>query len=308
MKKILLALVLLVVIMLVAAYLFIPRKLKIEATTTVNAALPAVSRLLSENDTWKKFWPDTAAFKLNDQTYSIKGKFFTAFNIDIGTEKDSISSILNLLLLSGSDPVAINWSGELIISSGNPFTRISQYRKARSIEKNMNSILTGMKNFMEQTKNIYGFDIKQTKVKDSVLISTRRSFDHHPASKDVYEMIQSLKEYIAVNDAKEEGPPMLNIFQTDSLHFEAMTAIPVDRKLPLTNIFAPKFLLKGGDILEAEVNGGYYKIGTALKELENYKNDYRFYSPAIPYQLLITDRSKEPDTTKWITRLYYPVN
>ncbi len=305
MKKILLALVLLVVIMLAAVYLLIPRKLKIEATITVNAALPAVSRLLSDNDVWKNFWPDAAAFKLDNQAYSIKGKFFNVFNIDIGSEKDSISSTLNLLLLN-SDPLAINWSGELI-SSSNPFTRIAQYRKARSIEKNMNSILKGMKNFMEQTKNIYSFDIKQTKVKDSVLISTRRLFDHHPTVKDVDDMIQSLKVYIAINEAKEEGSPMLNIFRTDSLHYEVMTAIPVDRKLPLTNNFAPKLLLKGGNILEVEVRGGFYKIETALKELENYKNDYRFNSPAIPYQLLITDRSKEPDTTKWITRLHYPV-
>jgi hypothetical protein len=307
MKKILLVLVLSVVIMLAAVYLFIPRKLRIETTTTINAALPAVSRLLSENDTWGKFWPDTAAFKLDDQVYSIKGKFFTVFNIDIDSEKDSLGSILNLLLLPKSDVLAISWSGELI-SSSNPFTRIAQYRKARSIEKNMNSILNGMKNFMEQTKNIYGFDIQQTKVKDSVLITTRRSFDHHPTVIEVYDMIQSLKDYIAMNAAKEEGSPMLNIFRTDSLHFEAMTAIPIDRTLPLTDKFASKFLLKGGEILEADVTGGYYKIRAALKELENYKNDHRFNSPAIPYQLLITDRSKEPDTTKWITRLYYPIN
>ena len=306
MKKIFFALVLLVVIMLASVYLFIPGKLKIEATATVNAALPAVSRLLSDNETWRKFWPDTGFLKLDDETYSINGKFFNVFNIDISSEKDSINSLLNLLLLK-SDPLTINWSGELI-SSNNPFIKIAQYRKARSIEKNMNSILNGMKNFMEQTKNIYGFDIKQTKVKDSVLISTRQLFDHYPTVKDVYDMIQSLKEYIAVNEAKEEGSPMLNIFYTDSLHYEAMTAIPVDRKLPLTDKFAPKFLLKGGDILEAEVKGGYYKIGSALKELENYKNDYRLNSPAIPYQLLITDRSKESDTTKWITRLHYPVN
>jgi hypothetical protein len=28
---------------------------------------------------------------------------------------------------------------------------------------------------------------------------------------------------------------------------------------------------------------------------------------AIPYQSLVTDRMKEPDTMKWLTRLYVPV-
>jgi hypothetical protein len=28
---------------------------------------------------------------------------------------------------------------------------------------------------------------------------------------------------------------------------------------------------------------------------------------AIPFQSLVTDRSKQPDTTKWITNIYTPV-
>ena len=305
MKKILIALVLLLLIAVAAIYLFIPRKLKIGATATVHAALPGVSRSLSDNNTWKKFWPGDTVFKLDDQSYSIKGKFFNVFNIDVISENDSITSSVTLLLLK-SNLLTIDWSGELITGT-NPFLKFAQYRKAKSIEKNLNSILIQLKNFMEQSKNIYGCDIKEATVKDSVVISTRRLFDHYPTVKDVEDMIQSLKSYITKNMASEQGCPMLNIRRTDSLHYEAMTAIPVDRELPLTDNFAPKLLLKGGNLLEAEVTGGFHRIETALKELDNYKNDYRFNSPAIPYQRLITDRSKEPDTTKWITILQYPV-
>jgi hypothetical protein len=160
---------------------------------------------------------------------------------------------------------------------------------------------------MEKTENIYGIDIRQTKVSDSALVSTRRRFDHSPTVQDVYDMIQSLKNYIMQNNAIELNSPMLNVFQINSLHYEAMTAIAVNKPLPQTNEFAPKFLLKGGNILEAQIQGGPHKIETALKELENYRADYRFTSPAIPYQLLVTDRTKEQDTAKWITKLYYPV-
>jgi hypothetical protein len=120
-------------------------------------------------------------------------------------------------------------------------------------------------------------------------------------------MIQSLKNYIGQNNASEKNAPMLNIFEIDSTHYEAMTAIPVDRQLPQTKEFAPKFLLKGGNILEAEIRGGPNTIEKALDEIENYRTDYKFTSPAIPYQLLLTDRMKEKDTAKWITRIYYPV-
>jgi len=120
-------------------------------------------------------------------------------------------------------------------------------------------------------------------------------------------MIQDLKKYIVQNNAIEKNSPMLNVLRLDSSHYEAMSAIPVDKALPRTNEFAPKFLLKGGNILEAEVQGGPATIENGLQEIENYRSEFRYTSPAIPYQLLVTDRLKQTDTTKWITKLYYPV-
>jgi hypothetical protein len=135
----------------------------------------------------------------------------------------------------------------------------------------------------------------------------RRSFEHYPKVQEIDAMIQDLRKYIIQNNAIEKNSPMLNVLKFDSSHFEAMSAIPVDKALPRTTEFSPKFLLKGGNILEAQVQGGPYTIETSLQEIENYRSDYKYNSPAIPYQLLVTDRLKETDTTKWITKLYYPV-
>jgi len=65
--------------------------------------------------------------------------------------------------------------------------------------------------------------------------------------------------------------------------------------------------LKGGFILEGEVKNGPYTIDAAMEQLEVYRADHQYTSPAIPYQLLVTDRLKETDTSKWITKLYYPI-
>jgi hypothetical protein len=202
--------------------------------------------------------------------------------------------------------MTILWNAEEL-SSHNPFRRFIQYRHAKKTEKNMNAILQSMKAFLQKKENIYGFDIKETLVKDSVLISTRRKFDHYPNAQEVDTMIQRLKKHIIQNNAIEKNLPMLNVLKFDSFHYEAMTAIPVDKELPKTSEFAPKYLLKGGYILEAQVQGGPFTIENSLKEFENYRSDYKLTAPAIPYQSLVTDRVKEADTTKWITRLYYPV-
>jgi hypothetical protein len=305
MKKILITLVLLLVLVLAAVYLFIPGKIKIETSISLNAALPGVSRSLMDENNWKKWWPGESVFNYNKQTYSIRSKISSVLNIDIHSGKDTVTSRLGLVPIE-NDTMTIGWHAELMTSS-NPFTRFSQYRHAKTTKKNMNKILQSMKAFLEKTKNIYGFEIKETLVTDSVLISVRRSFEHYPNVQEIDAMIQDLKKYIVQNNAIEKNSPMLNVLKLDSSHYEAMSAIPVDKALPRTNEFAPKFLLKGGNVLEAQVQGGPTTIENGLQEIEKFRSDYKYTSPAIPYQLLVTDRLKETDTTKWTTKLYYPV-
>jgi len=305
MKKVLIGLGLSIAFLLAAVYLFIPRKIKIEAALPLNAALPGVFRTLINDSTWRKWWPGETPFAYNKQAYSIKGKFFNVFDIDIYSDKDTINSRMELVLVN-ANTMTILWNAEQV-SSNDPFKRFKRHRHAKQTEKNMNAILQSLKTFLQKKENIYGVDIKKTLVIDSVLISTRRQFDHYPTVQEVDSMIQSLKKYIIQNNAIEKNSPMLNVFELGNSRYEAMTAIPVDKALPKTNEFAPKFLLKGGNILEAEIQGGAYTIEKGLKELENYRADYKFDSPAIPYQLLVTNRAKEPDTTKWITKIYYPI-
>ena len=305
MKKILIILVLLLVVALTAVYLFIPGKIKLEAKISLKAAFPAVSRILIDENNWKKWWPGKIPFNYDKQTYSISEKALSVYDINIYSGKDTVNSRLELVPVK-NDSMTINWHAEQV-TSNNPFIRFSQFRLANATEKNMNKILQSMKAFLEKTKNIYGFEINRTLVTDSVLISIRRSFGHSPNVQEIDAMIQDLRKYIVQNNAVEKNSPMLNVLKFDSSHYEAMTAIPVDLALPRTNEFAPKFLLKGGNILEARIQGGPTTIENGLKELENYRSDYKLISPAIPFQLLVTDRAKEADTTKWITRLYYPV-
>jgi hypothetical protein len=305
MKKTLIALVLLAMFALAGMYLFIPGKIELKTSVTLNAAQAGVYRTLLSDSSWSKWWPGEIPFYYNKQTYSVSGKIFNSFDIDIAQNTDTLNSRMDLILTT-IDSVAIAWYGQQV-TSRNPFKRMAEYRAAKATEKNIKTILQKMKTFFERQENVYGFKVKKTIVSDSVLISTRRNFDHHPTVEDIYAMIQRLRRYIVQNKAIEKNLPMLNVQKVDSSHYQAMTAIAVDRWLPQTNEFVPKLLLKGGTILETEIKGGEHTIENAFKEFENYRLDYRYTSPAIPYQLMITDRMTERDTTKWITKLYYPV-
>jgi hypothetical protein len=101
--------------------------------------------------------------------------------------------------------------------------------------------------------------------------------------------------------------PMLNIMKIDNANYTAQVGLPVDKKLPEEGDIALKWMMKDGNILAGDVTGGPKQIEEAMKQFEKYILDYQRSIIAIPFQMLITDRTKEPDSTRWVTRIYYPV-
>ena len=305
MKKIVVALVILVVLAVAASYIFISSKIKISSIATVPANSIAAHRVLMDDETWVKWWPYEKTFQLDKTSFRLSKKMLNSFEFIIYKGSDSIVSQLQLIAVN-LDTVSLLWSCE-IETGNNPVERVSHYYTAVAIKKNLDFLLDSLGEFISDHKNIYGFRVKKAIVTDSVLISTRKLFDHYPDEFETEEMVKKLRAYINANNAKEMNYPMLHIRQEDSIHFEAMTAIATDIKLPDNKEFAAKMLFKGGNLLEAEINGGHASVRKAFDEYEKFKKDYSKTSPAIPYQLIITDRTKERDTLKWVTKLCYPV-
>jgi hypothetical protein len=181
------------------------------------------------------------------------------------------------------------------------------FLKARKLKDDMAFVLQRMQTFYSEPKNIYGFDIKRELVVDSFLIATSGKCKGYPSNQFIYSLIAKLRKYATENVAKESGYPMLNIGTTDSVNFDIKVAIPVDKLLPSAGDILQKRMLGRGKILVTEVKGGNAMAAKAFLQLQQYGDDYQRSSPAIPFYSLITDRTKETDTSKWITKIYFPV-
>jgi len=305
MKKLLIILLTFAALAILCSYIFIPSKIKISSISTGQVNSVAAHRVLMDDDTWIKWWPNEKAFQLRETSFRLTQKMLNSFELMICKGGDSILSQVQIIPVN-FDSVTLIWSSE-IQTGNNPVKRFGHYNTAVKIKKDLDLLLDSLASFLSAPKNIYGFVVKKTIVTDSVLISTRKLFDHYPDEFETGELVKRLRAYISANNAKEMNYPMLHIRKVDSIHFEAMTAIATSIKLPDNNEFASKMVFKGGNLLEGEIIGGYATIRNALIEYENYIKDYEWTSPAIPYELIITDRTKERDTAKWITRLCYPV-
>ena len=120
-------------------------------------------------------------------------------------------------------------------------------------------------------------------------------------------MVDELRAYILQQGAKETGYPMLNVFTKDSINYLVKVALPVSKALPSSGTMSYRWMLPGGNILITEVKGGPEEIKRAYRQVELYISDFQRVAPAIPFESLVTDRRAEKDSTKWITRIYYPV-
>jgi hypothetical protein len=313
MKKFIAAIVILLVLLLAGTYIFIPQKLKISSAIKYKANGEGLFRFLLADSNWAKWWPgevstDTGSkkvFTYSGYDYNIKEILYHSFKLTLSKNENSYNSLLKIIAFE-KDSSGIEIGSELN-SGSDPVSRIKNYFKAKKIKSGFDELLVALKDRTENVKDLYGYEIKNEKVEMQFLLSTSKTFSHYPTTGDIYSLVSIIRDYIRETDAKEEFSPMLNIESQDSINYYVRVGVPVNKNLPGKENISLKQMVKNGNILVAEVRGDQKIINEAIKQIEKYITDYQRSNIAIPFQSLITDRSKEPDSTKWITKIYYPV-
>jgi predicted transcriptional regulator YdeE len=269
-------------------YWFIPAELKIVQITPVHCPAPAAYRAMAEDDTL-----------LGNQVRIIK-KLHNTLEVQIG----HINSTINLVPLP-HDSCAIQWTCHL--NSGiNPITRIKRYRQAVTIKNNMDSILNSFRTWAEQKDKLYGIPLQEKTFTDTTLIATKTTTTIYPGVKEIYSLIHSLKNYSAGFQAKQTSYPLLNITPLANGGYQVLAALPVDKTLPDKGAFF-KRKIPLNKFLFTTVQGSDAAVQHTFKQLQLYISDHRKTVMAVPFQVLVTDRSVERDSSKWITHIYVPV-
>jgi len=298
----------LILLALTAYYLLIPSSQNFTVTIAARANQHPAYRALIDDSSWKLWWPgnhDKNKLMLGAVRYTEGRQQFNSQEVLLSAAGfDSLSSEIIIVPID-FDSIQIGWQLNWK-NSMNPFKRYNDFSTGKALAANMQTILNAFKGYISKKENLYSFDIRESKVKDTVMIATKGTTTGWPPVAHTYSLIRKLQEHIAKQGATAVNYPMMHVSDLGNNVYETQVAIPVNRTLPETkDIFIKRMIL--GNILEAEVKGGYIRINAGLKMMDLYIKDYGKTPPAIPFQLIITDRLAEPDSSKWVTRLYYPV-
>lgn len=312
MKKWLIGASLVLLTLLLCSYLIIPGSFSIEEKVQAQVHPRSFQRTVLLQEQWTKWWPgavkDTSAvpcFTYNGFTYTLSDSKLTTLAFSITDGDFSVDALLHCIPIS-ADSIEFNWMAHKPLSP-QPLKRWQSYFKSRQLDKDLKDVLNAMIAFYGNPDNIYGMHIQRSLVVDSTLFSTHAVSKGYPTPDFIYALVDQLKGYIAAQDAKVTGYPMLNVSTIDSLNFLTKVAVPVDRKLAPSGNMASRWMLGGGNILVTEAKGGPAAVQAAFHQLEQYISDYQRVAPAIPFESLVTDRRAVRDTGQWITRVYYPV-
>jgi len=293
--KIFIAILFIIVIAGIIIYLLIPSPIIVSNSITFKTSSNGAYRTLINQDNWNRWSP---------QTFSVSKKLINTIELDFKNKNTAIPVSILLIPLS-KDSVRISWKATFP-EVANPVSKIKQYLQAVSTRNEMDETLKKFQTFVERNENIYGIHIQETSTSDTLLVATRFTSTTLPSSQLVYSNIDKLRAYTAAAGANISGPPMLNISTIDSTLFSCMVALPIDK---IVDDNGPIFFVRmvPGRFLTTEVTGGPHTILFAHRMMDQYFKDFNRVFMAIPFEYLVTDRMKETDTTKWVTKVYGPV-
>lgn len=312
MRKWWIALLAAVALLIIAPYIFIPAKLNIVSASYVLANENGAFKYIADTSNWSRWWKyspaDTNAagsylYNCSDNNFKLTEKQYRTVKIDVEHKGRKIESIMHLFAIK-IDSSVISWECKMQ-ASNNPVKRIIDYQEAMEIKKCMETVLVHLKNFLENKENVYGISLERTTVKDTLLISTKAVSPTYPSTSFIYGLVNKLQKYAQTQGAKQTGNPIYNVTAADK-HFNVMVAIPLNQALSNAGEYEFKKMIPGSFIVTT-VTGGEQTVNYALQQIHQYFEDYHLTSMAINFKMLVTDRTAEPDSTKWVTRIYQPV-
>lgn len=286
------------VLSLAAVYVFIPSQISIKGSQIVYQPSTSVIRGMMQTAKWSEWMPKDITLKATSSLVA---------TIQADLNQDGIQVPVVFTIENGENKNSIiGYETSMDNRQWSPIARVQYFIFAKKIQNNLNKVLIAAGNYYNDTKGIYGFEIVETKVKDTSLIAINQTLKDTPNLVQIYQMIDQLKSYINTQNGKTKGDPMVNITKLDKNEIYVQVAIPLERDIPAKDAFTIKKMVLG-NLLAVKVQGSQAKVNAAFEATMLYINDKQKSSPAIPFVIYNTNRLLEKDSSRWISTINYPI-
>ncbi len=288
------------------SFILVPNVVELTHRRVIKADYVAIERRLTDTAAWMDWWPQPQTYPFYDGiSYKAGTRTPATIAVEASTPSISVSSFIRIRH-GGHDSTGIEWVS-IFPTSYNPITRISRYFEGKKIAERSAALTDHLATYFSTMENLYGVHIDEVIVRDSLLAVTSETGTNYPDLAGIYRLINKLRSHVKSNAAAETAPPMVNVSRLDGGEIVTRVAIPVDREIKSSADIQFKRMLANGNMLKTTVRGGSGEVNKALNNMRMFVEDHKRTAPAIPYQSWVTDRMANPDSSQWVTEIYYPV-
>jgi effector-binding domain-containing protein len=239
-----------------------------------------------------------------DFNFYLNKNIFPRLFIGAETSKDKINGEVEIVPTSKIDSTDINWHFELP-AGYTPFSRLKTYFTAKNLKANFIIHLEKLFQLSGDTKTLYGLTINESIVRDTLIATLIRYETKPPFETSICKMMFSLRKLVNSAGVLITDSAMMIRPEEDSGNYKLMVGVPVNKN-PVDNRIVIKKMIPG-KLLTGMVTGGTDAISTGYVQIKKYINDRNIEVAALPYEIPLTNRCAEKDTSKWITKICYPI-
>jgi effector-binding domain-containing protein len=250
-----------------------------------------MSAQTNRNDSW---------LRTNDNTYRIVSD--NAASIIVKEDNSGKEMVHSIFVFPDSNVMVtqVLWEENLT-----PFNWLKEkLHPSDHVEANLKSL----KNYLEDVKQYYGFDIQSKTVLDSLVITKitiTPKANRIKALANLYKDIFSYanKNNLGINDAT---PRMVNFYEINKDSVKIMAGVPVNKKAPLSENISYVQMPAHGKMLVGYYEGDYTGFKKIYGAMNKYIFDNRLEVIAAPYERFLTNPVSARDSLHMKIELCYP--
>jgi effector-binding domain-containing protein len=319
----------LIIILIIAAIIGIvlPSKIHVERSLTINAPRKALFEQVNNLRNWEGWSPWQRIDPAMDLKYAgpVSGKgasySWNSTNRKAGKGKltildsrpyDSIAIEMDFMkegkatgyyLFEGNDSGTLVTCGFDRDMGKNPFTKYIGLMMDNFVGRDLEK---GLRNLDSIAGKLPPYVIEMKDLKAFRYVSIRQKCNWEDISQVMSGSYDKLMKYIQSSGAGMAGAPYAIYHSMKDGVIDLETGIPVNKELPGRGIIQAG-IQNSSPAATVDYYGFYDNLGAAHEAIQDWLVKMNLELNGDPVEEYITDPTSEPDTLKWLTRIYYPV-
>lgn len=326
--------IIVVVVGLFFVYLFtLPDTYKVERSIVIKASPELVMEHIANFGKWEKWSPwrfkdPNALYTFEGPEYGVGAKMSWEGNDSIGVGSMEISELQGNELMKYELKFIKPWEmgsrGSFIVSQEEGGTKVSWSDEGDlgllmrpmgammdamigpDFDKGLDAMKTHVEMEAENTSSAVNFPIEELTIESFYYIAIQDTCAVADVGPKMDAMLGKVMEYATSSGITPAGYPFAIYHSWGTVGTRFTTGVPVAKEQKGEGD------IKGGvsysgNVLKVKFMGPYEGTEQVHESIGDYADKNGKEIVGAPWEVYVTDPSQEPDTSKWITEIYYPV-